>query len=274
MAKFTNPVKSVISLEIGEKIRAHHLLRAKQVLAINQNAGRFPKLDNDYETFIGRNIGPRSNPNKVKPPQTKRRNISTVQSRFLPFPARIYFTHARSADLYEAFMYFLNSFSNMAPVPSGSSRKGHSFSYRSSLVYYFNNTQSNGIGSLELRLKNPQPTDKLEIINIAPHSSRLEYLKTGAMYKIALLMVREFGPSIQIGFNYINSDKIGMKYSRSEGGPTARTAKANGRAYPVVYALPMLTISLDAVGRSNSKLVTPGKGSRNRAAARRKAQRG
>lgn len=240
-------------------------MRAKQILAINQSLGRFTRTD--YDTFIGtggRADLPQESPgNQIRVPRaTTRRDLSTIQAKYLPFPGRIYFTSAQAGDLFAAFRYFMGRFNKEAPNSGDPTKKSHQFSYKRSLLISVNGKVGDP-SSVISQLENPGPQPRgtlIEIINYAPHAATIE-VDIGVMYDIAIATYDAFGPAVTVSYDYVNSDSLGVYYGRGTGGPGPETAAATSRPYPVVYALPRVRLALNAgaQGVSNSRFVRPGR---------------
>jgi hypothetical protein len=248
-------------------IKEHHLERAKQVLAANVQAGRFPSTG--FSTFIGPNStgAPLSErkPGKAiaAPKGTTRRDLWSIQAKFLPFPGRIYFENPTSANLMEAVQMFLSIFNEKAPKGgNGGPKKGFEAKYSKSLIAVVNGKQATA-SSIGAALSVPSTTGKgslVEFMNIAPHAAALE-VKKRIMYDAAKAVAAKYAPGITITYDYIPSDQLGIKYGTGTGGPSQATAQATSRPYPVVYALPRVQIALNAAGQgtSNVRFVTPGR---------------
>jgi hypothetical protein len=269
---YINPSKSVFSSLIPLLLKEHHLMRAKQVLAINQNAGRFSK--DDYDTFIGPGggrTGNADNPNSpVKPPNTTRRDLNTVQAKYLPFPGRIYFVSGETiGDLAGALETFLRIFNGTAPRSRyDGKKKNHPFRYRTSLEVHMNGAPSNPV-AVTSALKNMQETAKeiiIDIYNIAPHASTIE-ARTPTMYTTAQKVNAFYGPGVTVIYDYVNSDRLGYAYGPGTGGPMR-----GGQ----VYALPRVRLAVRAaglgLGASNLQFTRPGVNARRRTRQRNAAR--
>jgi len=248
-------------------IKEYHLTRAKQVLALNVYAGRFPETG--FSTFVG--SGPAGAP--PPPPQpgdpmrapraTTRRDLWTIQPKFIPFPGRIYFENPSPADFLGAVNLFLNYFNKTALRGSASAaKKGFSARYAKSLVGIVNNKM---IGKADaLRMMNSTRLAKegmvVEFINIAPHAATLE-VDWRIMFDAAVATAGKYSPGITVTYDYINSDQLGLKYGRGSGGPSPERARLTSRGYPVVYALPRVQIAINATQFkvSNVRFVLPGR---------------
>lgn len=266
---YRNPKQSIISTKLPLDIKEHHLLRTKQVLVINQSVGKFPQDPENYSVFMGRNQGPTIPGTRVL--ATKRRNLSTIQPKYIPYPGRIYITNDDQQNMAEAVRFFLAAFSILAPRGRWNYlRKRHYFRYSTSLAFYVNQVQYAGSGFLS-RMENVEEGDLVEIVNYAPHAATLAKNKRDGMYRAAVRTRDRYGPGIQVSYFYINSDAVGRTYAKGYGGPSPETARATGRPYPVVYALPIVSFAFNTPGRSNSRFVKPGN-SRRRVAARARQQ--
>jgi len=246
-------------------IKEHHLLRAKQVLAVNVQAGRFPATG--FSTFIGRGgtgapLSERGPGSAMSAPKgTTRRDLWTIQAKFLPFPGRIYFENPNAANLLEAVQMFLGIFSATAPKGgTGGAKKRFTAKYSQSLVAVVNNRQADP-SSIAALLAGPQVGGiVVEFINIAPHAAAVEINKR-VMYNGATATAQKYSPGITVTYDYIPSDQLGIQYGHGTGGPSQARAQASGRSYPVSYALPRVQIALNAggLGVSNVRFVTPGR---------------
>jgi len=248
-------------------IKEYHLRRGKQVLALNVQAGRFPATG--FSTFIG--SGPAGAPPPppppgaaMKPPRgTTRRDLWTLQPKYIPFPGRIYFENPTSADFQAAVNLFLNYFNQTALRGTASERqKGFKARYAKSLVSIINNRMVSNADAL-LMLKSPflaKTGIVVEFVNISPHAATLE-VDWRIMFDSAVAVAEAFSPGITVTYDYINSDQLDLKYGRGSGGPGPARAAATSRGYPVTYALPRVQIALNAqqFGVSNVRFVLPGR---------------
>jgi hypothetical protein len=259
-ASYNNPAQSMLARDLPRRIAEHHLLRAKQVLALNQAAGRFDRRD--YETFVGKggsptlaDIGFAPGADARKPPGTTRRSLETIDPDYLPFPGRIIFASARTGDLIEALQYFMTQFRARAPRSNVSERrKGHSYRYADSLLVKLDNTFLSAQSTV-VNIDRAGRGTVVEIVNIAPHSSTVE-VDYPVMYAIAVEMAQLFAPGISIVYDYVASDKYGLRYGRGTGGPT-RAGRTG------VYALPRIILAVTGAqagaANINTRIVQPGR---------------
>jgi hypothetical protein len=265
-----NPNQSIIARDLPLNIARHHLMRAKQVLAINQNQGRFTKTD--YDTFIG--VGslatarlPLPGEPDRAPPGTTRRDLATIVAtpENIPFPGRIFFTSAQTADLSEALAYLLKRFNQLAPRSgAGARKKGYSTEYAKSLIVSINGMISDPLTVLRSLTQGTREQSGLaiEVVNIAPQASTIE-VDIGVMYDIAIELAGQFAPGVSVVYDYVNSDQLGKFYGRGTGGPGPAKARLTSRAYPVVYALPRIIIAVAGAtagaANINTRIVKPGR---------------
>jgi hypothetical protein len=244
-----NPNHSVIGVNIPKDIRLYHLYRALTVLQVNQQMGRFTKTD--FDTFVGPGAANRvgDTSNRRVPPGTTRRALGTLTpewaENYLPFPGRIYFTSATGAGLWAAIRDWLVMFSSTA-AKSGAT-KNHPYRFASSLSFWVNGAKV-GIDGLQARTEGADVGTTVQIINIAPQASTVE-LYYGAMYDATRAIFLGYAPGLGIDYGFINSDAVGLRYGKGTGGPSRP-----GKASPVVYALPMVTLFIPTSGKSNTTL--------------------
>lgn len=244
-----NPNQSIISRNIPRDIRLHHLMRALQVLQINQSIGRFTKTD--FDTFVGPGASNLTGDTSKlrRPPGTTRRSLGTLTPEwaedYLPFPGRIYFTSAGAADLWEAVLAWLTIFNRKAI--RGSKAKNHPYKFGNSLSFWVDGTQADA-SSLPRMLQSAELGTTVRIVNVAPHAATVE-LWYAVMYDATRAVMQTYSPGIGIDYGFINSDAVGLMYGKGSGGPSRP-----GRTTPVVYALPMVTMFLPTSGRSNTRL--------------------
>lgn len=245
-----NPKQSYIARELPRDIKVHHLLRALQVLKINQQAGRFTKTD--FDVFVGRGNATLTGMTAAKrknPPGTRRRSLGSLTEewaeRFLPFPGRIYFTSADASDLLQATLEWLIKFRLKAK--RGNLPKNHPYKFAQSIAIYVDGALTE-IGSLNAALADAGPGTVLKIINVAPHSGQLE-LWFAAMYDATREIHTKYSPGLGVTYGFTNSDVIGLRYGAGSGGPSDPKHKPPP---PVVYGLPTVTLFIPSSGKSNA----------------------
>lgn len=253
---YRNPKESVIARMVPNQIRRHHAFRALQVLKLNLDNGRFPATE--FDMFIGPGVANAigDDASRKRPTGTTRRGIRSLATvdDWLPFPGRIYFTSGQTNDLALVVEEFIQRFIHRAPLNrSRPGKKTHNTSYRTGLAWFVGDQPVSSAEVLKTVLRDDAPIGvPIRAINIAPHASWLEWRRLGVMHAIVGELRKQYGPAIQSGFSYINSDLIGVTYSQRQGGPSPATAQASGRPYPVVYALPMATFFIPGNGLSNA----------------------
>jgi hypothetical protein len=181
----------------------------------------------------------------------------------MPFPGAIYFVNPSSSHFKEAVELFLSFFNSTAPRSGASvTRKGFSARYASSLVAIVNNKLTDKATALSMLQSDDLIKEGIvvEFINIAPHAATIE-VADRIMYEAAAVTSGKYSPGVTVTYDYINSDQLKAKYGRGTGGPGQARARATGRAYPVVYALPRVQIALNATqfNVSNVRFVLPGR---------------
>lgn len=279
---YKNPTQSVISRELPYRLAVHHIFRATQVLIANQNAGRFPTQGDEYETYVGAGRASTSTDSAGSvdptPPSTRKRSLASMsQESYLrggyhPFPGRIYFNTGREVQFLEAVIFVLAQFQRIAARGNeGPPKKNHPFRYAESLAVYLNGTRYEPTAAAA-RLATVEAGSIVEIINYAPHAAALELDRYDGslsdrfdtLYFVFRDAQARFAPAVQMGYDYISSDYIGLVYGSGTGGPSQATASRTGRAKTYsqfgggVYALPRISIAVDAVGAANLKAVRPG----------------
>lgn len=246
-----NPTESYIARDLPNRIRRHHAFRALQLLRGFQQANRF--TTDDFDVFVGPGVANAigDDSTRKRPPSTSRRSLSTLLNvdDWLPFPGRIYFTSAQTTDLLAVTERFLREFHARAPTARASSlsKKRHPFSFRQSLAIFINGRRSADLTPL----RSAAPVGSIvQIINIAPHAATLE-LRLGVMHAIVGELRKEFSPGVQVGYDFINSDQVGLTYGPGTGGPSPATARRTNRPSPTPYFLPMAIFFIPKAGRSN-----------------------
>lgn len=219
-------------LDSALRIKTLQLQRSKQILALAQARGKFPR--EEYDTFI------------TYRGAYRKRDLATIRPEYMELGGKIVFINRDDNVVAEATEYFYVRFTQLAPRYSGN--KNHSYKYAQSNAAYLNDTKIPA-SALAQRLdkKTFERQDRLRLINVAPHAATMEYQVTGGVfYKIAKEIRQTYGPRISIIFNYLNSDAIGVTYTKGTGGPAHKNR---------VYALPQ--IILGAPGAFSSSISTP-----------------
>lgn len=217
------------------------------------------------------------------PPNTRERSLESMSSEaylrggFHPFPGRIYFTSATGADFRESVVWILRQFARIAPRGKwGPPKKNHPYRYAQTLAVFIDGTRYDPSTAAQ-RLSNLSEGTGVEIINYAPHAAALEVDRYGGglsdRFDTLYFVFREaqamFAPGVQVGYDYVSSDTLGLSYGEGTGGPSRRTAEATGRGKSYVsfgggiYALPRITVALNAAGLQNVKTSRPGRRARN-----------
>ena len=250
--------------QVLKNVRERHLNTSLNVLQERQKENRFPRNDKDFITSA--RVG-RANFEGVSRGSLKRRNYRTLRPEFLTVPGEIKFERLRGDEVLQAYQTFLTAWqANVKLGTVSSGKKNHPYKYRNSLSFWINRRQVNAETMRFHILNDAEPTDIYRIINVAPHSSKLEaegflYGVYNTMRSIALDTRQVVSEAVKMAFVYYPSDSVGLTYGKGSGGPSGGQA---------VYALPAFEFSSS---EANLKEVFVDPGAREQRRNRRRARR-